>query len=148
MDCGSPGSSVDGILQARILEWVAMPFSRGSSQPRDRTPCFLCLLHWRVGSLPPAPPGKPVYGVVSPISVVWGHESGAFSALTVDATNSTVPRARPPPQPEAPSPLNTCSAPLPQPQQQKLRFSLCVGGPRGLVYWDDSFCPSVTGSSH
>ena len=32
-----PGSSVHGILQARILEWVAMPSSRGSSQPRDRT---------------------------------------------------------------------------------------------------------------
>ena len=32
-----PGSSVHGILQARILEWVAIPFSRGSSQPRDRT---------------------------------------------------------------------------------------------------------------
>ena len=33
----SPGSSVHGILQARIMEWVAIPFSRGSSQPRDRT---------------------------------------------------------------------------------------------------------------
>ena len=35
-----PGSSVRGILQARILEWVAMPSSRGSSQPRDRTCIF------------------------------------------------------------------------------------------------------------
>ena len=35
MDCRLPGSSVSGILQARILEWVAMPSSRGSSQPRD-----------------------------------------------------------------------------------------------------------------
>ena len=32
-----PGSSVHGILQARILEWVAVPFNRGSSPPRDRT---------------------------------------------------------------------------------------------------------------
>ena len=32
-----PGSSVHGILQARILEWVAISFSRGSSQPRDRS---------------------------------------------------------------------------------------------------------------
>ena len=32
-----PGSSVHGILQARILEWPAMPSSRGSSQPRDQT---------------------------------------------------------------------------------------------------------------
>ena len=37
MDCSLPGSSVHGILQARILEWVAISFSRGSSRPRDRT---------------------------------------------------------------------------------------------------------------
>ena len=37
MDCSPPGSSVHGIFQAGILEWVAMPFSRGSSQPRDQT---------------------------------------------------------------------------------------------------------------
>ena len=35
--CSPPGSSVHGILQARILEWVAIPFSRWSSPPRDRT---------------------------------------------------------------------------------------------------------------
>ena len=35
MDCGPPGSSVRGILQARIVEWVAMPPSRGSSRPWD-----------------------------------------------------------------------------------------------------------------
>ena len=34
---GLPGSSVQGILQARILEWVTVPFSRGSSRPRDLT---------------------------------------------------------------------------------------------------------------
>ena len=37
MDCSQPGSSVHGILQARILVWVAISFSRGSSQPTDRT---------------------------------------------------------------------------------------------------------------
>ena len=37
MDCSLPGSSLHGILQARVLEWVAISFSRGSSQPRDRT---------------------------------------------------------------------------------------------------------------
>ena len=37
MDCSLPVSSVHGILQARILEWVAIPFSRGSSWPKDRT---------------------------------------------------------------------------------------------------------------
>ena len=37
MDCSPPGSSIHGILQARILEWVAMSFSRRSSWPRDQT---------------------------------------------------------------------------------------------------------------
>ena len=37
IDCSPPGSSVHGILQAKILEWVAMPFSKVSSQPRDQT---------------------------------------------------------------------------------------------------------------
>ena len=40
MDCRPPGSSVHGILQARILECVAISFSRGPSWPRDRTPVF------------------------------------------------------------------------------------------------------------
>ena len=37
VDCSPPSSSVHGILQARILEWVAISFSRRSSRPRDRT---------------------------------------------------------------------------------------------------------------
>ena len=37
LNCSPPGSSVHGISQARILEWVAISFSRGSSWPRDRT---------------------------------------------------------------------------------------------------------------
>jgi len=37
MHCSLPGSSVHGILWATILEWVAMPSSRGSALPRDRT---------------------------------------------------------------------------------------------------------------
>ena len=59
MDYSLP-DSVHGILQARILEWVAMSSSRGSSRPRDQAPCLLCLLHWQAGSLPLAPPGKPL----------------------------------------------------------------------------------------
>ena len=47
MDCSPPGSSVHGILQARILQWVAMPSSRGSSWPRDWTRVYLHLLHYR-----------------------------------------------------------------------------------------------------
>ena len=42
IDCSPPGSSVNGILQARTLEWVAIPFSRGSSWPRGRT-CVTCI---------------------------------------------------------------------------------------------------------
>ena len=42
MDCSPPGSSIYGILQARILEWVAMPAFRGSSWPRYRT-CVSCI---------------------------------------------------------------------------------------------------------
>ena len=45
MDCSPPGSSVHGILQARILAWAAVPFSRGSSRPGDWTPvsCASCI---------------------------------------------------------------------------------------------------------
>ena len=57
MDYNPPGSSVHGILQARILEWVAMPSSRGSSQSQDWSHVS-CLLHWQAGSLPLAALGK------------------------------------------------------------------------------------------
>ena len=48
MDCGLPGSSVHGIFQARILEWVAISSSRGSSQPREWThvSCVFCPGRW------------------------------------------------------------------------------------------------------
>ena len=52
VDCSPPGSSVHGILQARILECVAMPSSRRSSHPRDRTRVSYIYLHWQAGSLP------------------------------------------------------------------------------------------------
>ena len=49
MNHSLPGSSVHGILQASILEWVAMPSSRGSSQPRDRTPVsYVCCIDRQV----------------------------------------------------------------------------------------------------
>ena len=52
-DCSLPGSFLHGIIQARILEWVAISSSRGSSWPRDRT-CVSCtdrwmLYHWTTG---------------------------------------------------------------------------------------------------
>ena len=58
MDYSPPGSSVHGILQARILEWVTTSSFRGSSRPRNQTLHLLRLLHWQAGSLPLVPPGK------------------------------------------------------------------------------------------
>ena len=60
MDCRSPGSSVHGILQARILEWVAILFSRGASRPgiKLRSPTL-----W-ADSLLSEPPGKPTLQIV------------------------------------------------------------------------------------
>ena len=51
MNCSPPGSSVHRFLQARILEWVAISSSRGSSWFQDGT-VSLCLLHWQTGTLP------------------------------------------------------------------------------------------------
>ena len=69
MDWSLAGSSVHGILQERILEWVATSSFRGSSQSG-----LICLLHWQVDSLPLVPPGKPLYKthlVVNPL--ICGH---------------------------------------------------------------------------
>ena len=54
MDCSPPVSSLPGISQARILEWVAISSSRRASQPRDQTLYLLCLLHLQADSLPPS----------------------------------------------------------------------------------------------
>ena len=54
IDCSPPGSSVHGISQARILEWVAISFSRGSSWPS-----LLHLLHWQADALSLFHPGSP-----------------------------------------------------------------------------------------
>ena len=69
MDCSPPGSSVHGILQARILEWLAMPSSMGSSQLRDwtRISCVSCIgrqIPDRQRHL-----GSPVYPV--PMTITW-----------------------------------------------------------------------------
>ena len=58
---------VRGILQARILEWVAFAFSRGSSQPRDRIPRSPAL---QVYSLPAKPQGKPKNTGVGSLSLL------------------------------------------------------------------------------
>ena len=69
MDCSTSGSSVHGILQARILEWVAIPFSRGSSRPRIKSisPAL------QADSLPSEPSGKPwnVLGTQQVVGYWW-----------------------------------------------------------------------------
>ena len=81
MDFSLPSSSVHGILQARTLEWVAVPFSRGSSQPKDQTRVSY-LLHWWVSSLPLAPPMKPRYPHMGWVKcVLWRQRQTAFKGL-------------------------------------------------------------------
>ena len=78
VDCRSPGFSVHGILHTRILEWVAMPSSRGSSQPRDPT--------IKEDSLPLTPPGKPQvqfsHSVVSDSATPWTAAHQASLSIT------------------------------------------------------------------
>ena len=66
VDCSPPGSSVHGTVQARIQEWVAISFSRGSSWPRDPTQVS-CM---QADSLLSEPPGKPKEVVSAIIGVV------------------------------------------------------------------------------
>ena len=72
MDCSPPGSFVHEILQARILEWVAMPFSRGIFLMQGSNPHLLHLLHWQMGTLPLAPPGKITNGKSNLTLAYWG----------------------------------------------------------------------------
>ena len=92
MDCSLPVSSVHGILQARILEWVAIRFSRGSSWPRDWTRVCVSWIGRQVPLAPPAaaaakslqscptlcdpidgsPPGSRVHGTLQARVLVWG----------------------------------------------------------------------------
>jgi len=66
MDCSPPGSSVHGILQARILHWVAIPSSRGSSQLRNQTQVSLIAGN----CLPAELPGKPKNTGVGSLSLL------------------------------------------------------------------------------
>ena len=61
MDCSPPGSSVHGIVQVRILEWVTIFFSWGSSQPRDQT--------W-------------VFCIAGRFFTVWATRGGLFTAIS------------------------------------------------------------------
>ena len=64
--CDPVDYTVHGILQARILEWIAFPFSRGSSQPRDQAQ----VSHIAGGFLPAEPQGKPKNTKVGSLSLL------------------------------------------------------------------------------
>ena len=82
MGCSLSASSVHGILPAKILEWIAFPYSRGSSQPRDQTrisyvSCFgswalYTSTTWEV----------PIVGIVGKNPVVHSEDLGSSSANT------------------------------------------------------------------
>ena len=74
MGCSPPGSTVHGILQARILEWVAISSSRGSR-----------LLLWQAGSLPLAPPGNPMIIVILQFKI--GETEAQGAEITVHHTS-------------------------------------------------------------
>ena len=91
-----PGSSVHGILQGRILEWVAISFSRGSHRPRDQTRVFYIYFHWQAGSLLLVPPGKPRNQVcpVAKVSPQWelvamSRENSATATIPVGSWSSS-----------------------------------------------------------
>ena len=70
MNWSPPGFSVHGILQVRILEWVAMPSFRRSSLTQGLNPCLLYLLHRQVGPLPPVPSGRQFPHCIHSISTI------------------------------------------------------------------------------
>ena len=70
MNCSPPGSSIHGIHQARILEWVARPTSRESSQPRDQTSvfCVFCIEGRFFTAEPLGKPQSAIHIHISPLS--------------------------------------------------------------------------------
>ena len=69
MDCSLPGSSVCGIFQAIVLEWVAISFPRGSSQPRDRTRVS-CIVDRRF--------------------IIWATREVYYNVTTIERTNNVI----------------------------------------------------------
>ena len=83
MDCGLPGCSVHGIFQARILEWIAISFSRGSSQPRNwtRVSCIagIFFTNWAMREAPKVYP-LPIFPFLSVTQPQWVYFCTSFQA--------------------------------------------------------------------
>ena len=92
MDCSPPGSSIYGVFQARILEWVAISFSRGSSQTRDQALIKPMSPALAAGFFTTDPHGKPTYTythICMGFSVLWGFwnlkcEAGLLKIIMCD----------------------------------------------------------------
>ena len=78
--CSLPGSSVHRIFQARILEYFIL---QGIFPTQGLNPCFLCLLHWQVDSLPLAPPGNPL--------IQSREQKISYPSASVTKTNMSFP---------------------------------------------------------
>ena len=106
-----PGCSVHGVLQGRILEWVATPFFSGSPQPRDRT-WVSCIA---AGSVPAEPPGKPSPAVAGrpPLAQALGppalQPQGGQGPSDIESHSSVAPTSGLPRSP-TPSPRRALSA--------------------------------------
>ena len=89
-----PGSSVHVISQARLLEWVAISSSRGSSQPRDRTCVSRVSRFFRIAGrfFTNEPPGKPTYSLVRRYlwKLTWRYSNGPSSFYSCPQPNFTV----------------------------------------------------------
>ena len=164
MDCSPPGSSVHGILQARILEWAAIFSSKGSSQPRD----WICISYtaggfftiWAIREAPSAkslqscptlcdlidgsPPGFPVPGILQARTLEWAAIS--FSSawkwkVKVKSLSRVWLLATPwtaayqaPPSMGFSRQEYWSGVPLPSPKGSPLTLSICVGSNKTFFF--------------
>ena len=84
MDCSLPDSSVHGIFQARILAWVAIPFSRGPSRPRDQTQvsCISRKILYHVNPRPKSHQFQFSHSVISSSATPWTAACQASLSIT------------------------------------------------------------------
>ena len=92
MDCNLPGFSVHGIFQARILEWGAIPFSRGSLGPRDQwaslvaqtvknLPAMQETWVWSLGQKDPLEKGRAIHSSILAWRIPWTREPGWLQSM-------------------------------------------------------------------
>ena len=97
MDCSLPGSCDHGLLQARVVDWIAISFSRGSSQPRDQTQVFhiagRCFIIWATRKAIlyiefPKDSNRKLLELISEFSKVAGYKINTQKSLAFLYTNN------------------------------------------------------------